>query len=739
MANILEITNGLFDSANTVAGVVDKYTTKQAELSTQTKNIQLQTDINGELARIKQSSNYKDWNTNINSFFENIKGNMSNPDSPYYCRNNLQAEMFNKILDQNQVNVSEHVNGMVMQREAEKDIVDVQNSKAQLAQMYAGQDYIDMANELDRGLYESGRISIEQYQQQKDLNYMRGYQDMYTKSFDASLDQAISQNKSFEAFYSDIQKSIPEMKATDVDGLEKAFDKSKLDETIKKVCQQNYNARLSDMQQKNANALSQVVQAMRQENTAEGKVKQARRGQMAMNNMLGLKLSENDRLQYSAIFELALGGDGLKGSGSGSGGNKPSDSYDKIIQNAPDTAVQLWLDGKHGNVYDVTQTVSNALVEQWFTGTYKENYDKNADERKEDFALLYQGKTSSESITDAITKEVLKKFPSVKNYMDNNFKNLITDMQKNPKQYGNATAGELANFMLDTLYSADSSMTDEEFMTAFKQHVNDCYVERIKYVELDKKGNLVKKFNANNEKDIAKAARLASEKDFVYTFNGNEVWAPGKKEALEAEGGIKDVLTNAVISTLDIPENERGSVGFQYVQSKDDMTSQPIITYKNKAYEVIPNDDDKGFSLRDYRTGEIIEGKLNDKGKAKRTEAKEKALENEKNAHSKTADIEQKRADATNNLINESKEMPKAMKKAGSVTSSEWENSDLSNRQIYLQDTESAIDKEANKIKNNKKDAMTKEDFKAEYGIDYDDWIKTSQINKRFDLILKSN
>ena len=738
MANLADLTNSIFDTINTGASIANDYTQKQATLSTQTKNIQLQNDINAELMRIRQSSDFENWNTNINNFFTRVKSGMSNKDSPYYCQNNLQAEMFTKILEQNQVNVSDQVGKMVQQRQMEKSIVDVQNSKTMLAQMTSGQEYINQANELDRGLYESGAISLEQYQQQKDLNYAKAYEDMHIKTFDASLNDALAQNKSFEAFYADVKSVMPELKATDTSGLEKVVDKTSMDSSIEKLCRQTYNARLSDIQQGNANALSAIVQEMRQKNTAEDKVNVARKGQLAMNRMQGLKLSESDRLQYSAIFELALGGDSLKGSGSGSGSKSPTDTYEKLINAAPDTALQLWLDGKNGNVYDVTQTVSNALTEQWFTKSFKENYDKDTAEREETFAMQYQGRVSSDTLTDAVIKKVLEKFPTAKKYMDNNFNNLITDMQKNPKEYGSATAGALANFMLDTIYSADSNYTDEDFVNDCKQHVNDCYVESIKYVELDKKGNLEKKFNVNKEGDIAKAARIAIEKDYVYTFNGNEVWAPGKKEALEAEGGIVDVLKTAVAGTLDIPAEDRGKVGFQYVQTKDDMTSQPIITYKNQAYEVIPNDDDKGFKLREVHTGEIIEGKLSGKAKAERTEAKAQAKAETKTAHNATYSLEEKRINDTNTAITESKEMPKAMAGAGAVRATEWETGDQTTRQIYLQDTVNKIDKEANKIKKNKKDAMTQEEFYKKYGIRYYDWSQTSEKTARYNLILNS-
>ena len=99
MGSLSNFANSLLDASSTATKTYDKYITKQANVSTQTKNIQLQTDINAQLARIRQSSpsDYNDWNTEINNFFEQVRSGMSNKDSPYYCKNNLQAEMFTKI------------------------------------------------------------------------------------------------------------------------------------------------------------------------------------------------------------------------------------------------------------------------------------------------------------------------------------------------------------------------------------------------------------------------------------------------------------------------------------------------------------------------------------------------------------------------------------------------------------------------------------------------------------------
>ena len=69
MSDFANFTQALFGAANTASNVVSDYTTNQAKLSTQSKQIKLQADINNELMQIQQSSDYTNWQQNMNDFF----------------------------------------------------------------------------------------------------------------------------------------------------------------------------------------------------------------------------------------------------------------------------------------------------------------------------------------------------------------------------------------------------------------------------------------------------------------------------------------------------------------------------------------------------------------------------------------------------------------------------------------------------------------------------------------------
>lgn len=748
MAKITELTNAVFDSINTATNIYNKHLEEEANLSTKTKSIQLQNDVNDELARIRNSSDFGNWNQEVNNFYTRLKSEMSNKDSKYYCRNNLQADQFSLVLEQSRANTIDQVQTM-----AEKEALSgyrieidkgIQNMKAL---GLSGQALYDEAVKLIDDGRSIGAYTQEEVEKKKAIAFYDSYNTMYDFFFDYTIDESIERGDSFEKIWNMMQEAGKENMNTDITNLPLGFDKKVVDTQNKKKYQQMYNAKIADIQQANADTLSQVVQDMRQQTTAEGKVSVARRGQMEMNKMKGKQLSESDRLQYSSIFEIGLNGN-VKGSGSGSGSKKPGDSFEKYLKAAPDRAIQLAIDNPDLCPYDVSELISNDIIKDWMQKDWDENYDKDYQERIETFGDLYQSKASKESITNVMLDKLVDKYPTAANYLKNNCTNLIKDIQKNPKQYGEASVGELADFMRDWVLSAPANATDEDFQTALKQHVDNCYIERCKYIELKDNGNLRDTFNAKKPADIAKAAQLVSEKDFVFTdTQGNERWAKGKKEALEAPGGVVNVLQNAVVGTLGIPESEYKDLSFYYQrdESGHDMTNKPIITYKDKAYEVIANDDGKGFTVREYAVDENgkmqkvrdIEGKAGGKlQQVMRKGEKTEAATDVKNAGINVATLKKNREQAINKAITESTSIPKAMKAVGTIEKEEWENvKTVENRTTYLNITERKINNDASKVE---KDKMSAAEFKNKYGIDYNEWIKTGERSAHYELILKS-
>lgn len=621
MAKMTDLVYSMFDAASTVASGVDKYTQKQAELSTRTKSYQLKADIDGELARIRQSSTSDKWNEEINGFFENLKSQMSNPESPYYCKNNLQAEQFNALLGQSQVDVSNHVNNMVMQRQREERIVAAQNSKAQIAQDYSGQEYIDRCNDIDRLLFEGGDITPLEYQQQKDINFSTGYRKMHTDVFDASFTTALQQGKSKEAYWEDIKNAVPQLKASDIKGLEKVVDTKSMDEDLKKQAYQYYSARLSDVQQSNANTLSEIYQKMQQQQSTEAKMNVILEGQRAMRGMLGLQLSENDRVRYANYFKLEEAA--ITGSrASAQSAMSKLDPKDKVAY-----YINSWKNGSLSeeggptSAYNAYQLLKNEMT--------NEAKAINPNATWEDV------KKACPTVMEFfdVAKKEMKNIPGMKDILSNaeEMLGVIADATKDKEGFADFT-GQAMDIVHDMLMEVDVSRLDKATVDAYVKRTAIAFnslcggvlekQKNYKWLE-DEEGNITalrdyKVGVFGNEATMAKALQeRENNPDLVYKDSRQKITeAYGEdigKGLTSLEAAEKDEIasylkynSNLNISKADIKGDyeEDGTYDVKankiYTVVARDKNGQPVDEYQYK----FSSDDGKHVTMQRKKKGE---------------------------------------------------------------------------------------------------------------------------------------
>lgn len=749
MANAFDAITAALDSAGSVSNTINRYLSDDAKRSTQNKQIQLKEDINNKMMEIQRSNNSDEWQTKMDGYFQELKSSMSNKDSPYYCKNNLQAEQFTQILDEARVSVNQEVGQLVFKADREKAIVDYRNSLTLLSQNESGQNYINKANELAKSLFDCGYISREQYQQQLDTNFDTAYINTATAAFDGTIEEAIKRGDSKETLIKMALDNVTNLMGIDTEGLPKTFDKEAMNKTLKKTFEQNYNAYLADYQQGNANKLSEINQQMRQARTEQERLSIARQGQRAMNGMTGNMLSEDDRNKYAAYFDYEIKGGASGSSSSGSTSKKPNSSFEELIKVAPGETLEMIKKNPELCPYDAAEMYSDNLLKWFMTEDHKENYDLNTEERLETYGRLYEHRTAKETIADSVFTEIKKKYPDLAGYIDNKAAGLKDYIKKNPKSFTEQDLGQVTAWCVDWALSANSNATNDDFKKDFDNMINTFYVSSIKSVTLNDKGKLKQTFNANKASDIAQAAKIASSNDFVFTDQfGQEEWAPGKREALEAKGGIVNVMQNAVAGTLGLSENDYKDLGFYYKPdaSGNDMTSTPIITYKDKAYEVVADDNGKGFKVREYKVDDKgnmqtireLDGKTGGKLKeVMRANQKAEAKQAYNDAHDTRTQLEDSRVEEVTNKMTTATTMPKAVEKVWGSNSEEWKKTQNTSdaRQRLFHDTESAIIKAQKKVEKGK---MTEAEFKQSYGIDYSDWIESSEETYRFNLILNS-
>ena len=375
MAGLTEFTNALFGAANTVSNVVDDYTTNQAKLSTSNKQIRLQQDINNELMKIQQSSNYENWQTNMNDFFERVKNGMSDQNSQYYCANNLQAQMFESILEQNRVGITEKVNQMVYGAQRDHAIVDYNNNLELYAQQYTGQDYINKANENAKLLYDCGYITEEQLQKQYDTNFERAYIDTNSKIYNDSIADAVKAGMSEEQFINDVKTKSAELMAIDTSGLPKSFDKGAMDETLEKNGRSNYRAYVQDLQNQNETKLSEIYANMLTKNSAEARNAIRKQGQNAIAKMTGLQLDSSVRARYAGYFALEDyldGGTTTKSQASSAAKKMDPKDFIQFTMNAIERGAASDLGGLD-SVYDAWTFFKGEVLEEYQSYEGNEN------------------------------------------------------------------------------------------------------------------------------------------------------------------------------------------------------------------------------------------------------------------------------------------------------------------------------------------------------------------------------
>ena len=306
MGTLKVVTDQILGGASTASQVYNDYLTKQAELSTDVKQSRLRGDINAELARIKQDTHYQNWNDEINTFFENIKNGMSNKDSPYYCENNLQAEMFTKILDQNLINVSDHVNNMVISEQQAEARVNINNGILNYKnQGVAGQDLYDLSKKLVDGGWAIKAYTREQYNQMLDQIFYDSYGSMYEQMFDKTWSEAIDRGDSWDTVKNMMMEKAPQMMKTDGDNMPVAFDKEAYDSRIFDNLERKFKAKQQDIWTQTEKRCSQIFDSVMDGSTAEERNQARLVGRQYLDTLKNTgKISPEQLTKWTNYFKL---------------------------------------------------------------------------------------------------------------------------------------------------------------------------------------------------------------------------------------------------------------------------------------------------------------------------------------------------------------------------------------------------------------------------------------------------
>lgn len=370
MAKITQLVDAMLDNANAVNNSYSDYLHKQADLSTKLKSIHLQNVVNEEFARIRNSSDFQNWSKDVDDLYSRLKGEMSNKDSPFYCRNNLQGEQFSLLLEQSRANTINQVQTMADQEAKKSYRIVIDKEIQEMKQLgVMGKELYDKSSELIKDARRINAYTQEEMQQKLAVVYYDAYNTTYDAAFDAQIDKAIENGDSFNKVWEDMQWLSDDVMKYDPNDIPVGFDKTQVDTQLKKKYQQRYDARIQDMQQANANKLADLYITMQQSN-AEEKVNIALQGQTALRGMKGNKLSENDKIKYANYFKL----EEYYGSGARGSSSQRKAAADKLdVQDYMDFYFNAIENGDASTVYNAWKDCQDDMLEEFKNVTGNQN------------------------------------------------------------------------------------------------------------------------------------------------------------------------------------------------------------------------------------------------------------------------------------------------------------------------------------------------------------------------------
>lgn len=326
--------------------------------------------------------------------------------------------------------------------------------------------------------------------------------------------------------------------------LSRFHDSSKAVDTASKTKKQEYQAQITTMQQKNAGYFSEQVTKMFQ---IKDPVNQYYFAQSQLRdiekNYTGLKLSENDRLQYNNIFNVIL-----KAASDKEGGGKVSNAGDalKLMESwwktNPDSYIASWMQGGHESIFANAYVMKEALVT---------DFQEYAEGIGIDPSLIKYSLSQNKPIIEGIVEKAVEtrygsgKSSSGKSSILKQVENMFKDLKEKAKKDKNmneydATEDQLryvAQWAIDnTAAKTVQNYSDSDFADDVRTMVETVYTMNSKDLFMD---------NVATASNFGKALATFETKDMVFTDQyGDYRWLPvgngTVQKQWEQEGGIYD-------------------------------------------------------------------------------------------------------------------------------------------------------------------------------------------------------
>lgn len=660
-----EFMNSLLGSANSLFDYANRRLEEQAKYDASNIQIRLEREANNYMRELQKNNSYETWYDDMDGFFDNCRNEMENKNSGYYCRNNYTAKLVDSLIESTRNGYQDKIARAMDRQLISQNLAKYNESSSIIDQTTKGQENIDKKNALLTGLLINGDINSEQYQGEKQKNYLQGTLQNYIMNFnDDIITSAIGSGKDFESTWAEFEKRLVPTKYYDINGLEQPIDNSSVKESAKKQCQQLFNSKLYSLQNDNYNKVTSDLTDIKtlymnvlsgRSNDIQSIKNRCSAGINAVNQMGGnlLAKGEQKRLadEYLSMMSSLENLEGVSKSGSsGASGSSAVTAYSTVIKTMPDMFFQGVKDGNFKNMYAAKDALQEAYNKAFFS---KSSWPETKGMTSEEAIRWYNNNYSKTAASKILNNETLNKIirtelPEIEVKFDNLKKDIEKDFKNKPekRKYSENAINILSDLCFDLAATSGKGTDKAALVKKFDQMMNAITVSKMDDMFKEQRTGL---FGESDEKFVARTSKELSENDVVFTtVNGEEKWAPGAKEKIDSIAKRqKEIMSGQLDKELEF---------YEYKKVENDV--EPIPLFKDKEGNIYHYESDekgKNASIVD-QNGRVIEP-VDTKAKKEEAMAMDKAAKAESKQKQREANAEY------NKVLDERNE--KELKEAG--------------------------------------------------------------------------
>lgn len=600
-ATLLDAFNAAARFGTQLADNQDGLLRQKAETDLINMQLNLDSSTNGFLQKLQSRNDYENFGSEADNFLEQQRSLLQSQSPNAYT-----AKAADQMVAQYRNTLMQKVSAAAKQGQTQDILIKDQQNMQLIGNLYSGQDKVDKQNYIKDREYVSGLIDRDRYTSDVLTNASGAVYDEYAKTATDKMKSVIESGGTLDDVFNAVDAVEPVVtcrmldsgsassdtfesgnaRYTDASNL---IDRKAIKDKVKQTAAVQWNTEIKDMQQQNANNLSEIYSSALTASKAQQPAL-VRQGQSMLMQLRGSRLSEDDRNKYAKYFADML--DALKK------GEKPTKAWKDELSNDMGRFIELGANGMNSGKPGIeTMYMARDAFMQYAQEQYAA-YGLDETQAELDFASKFMG-TAMDIVgkTNPKVKSALAQLKDYSVYLEKK-------MAKGPSK--ETLYQDLCAHAWDDLMDTDlSNVNVDDFVSSEKKWMDTQTMRELAIQQADKEGKsefgrknsiplITRLTGLGKESEGANLARGMYElqnNDLAYTdTSGQQHVDPG------AEAAVREKIIPMGMSALDA-----SGVDTENIQPN---TVKPV---KGK------HDIDLMPTYRDVKTGDLYEIRATDK------------------------------------------------------------------------------------------------------------------------------